>query len=68
MKSDVSFVKVWGLVMLFNFVCWIFFIVFNIGIGIGVLYIMFELIVMNWFVFFGMFNSIMNLFIFVWYC
>lgn len=67
MKSDVSSAKVWGLVTLFNSVCWTPFTAFNIGIGIGVSYTTSELIVMNWLAFLGMFNSIMNPFIFAWH-
>ena len=67
MKSDVNSAKVWGLVTLFNSICWAPFTAFNIKIGLGVAYTMPEIIVMNWLVFLGMLNSIMNPFIFAWH-
>lgn len=67
MKSDVNSAKVWGLVTLFNSVCWAPFTTFPLGIGLGVSYSLSELLTMNWLVFLGMLNSIMNPFIFAWH-
>jgi hypothetical protein len=67
LKRNVNSAKVWGLVTLFNSVCWAPFTSFPLGIGLGVTYSLSELLAMNWLVFLGMLNSIMNPFIFAWH-
>ncbi|XP_076076058.1 D(5)-like dopamine receptor [Mytilus galloprovincialis] len=65
MERDVRNAKVTGVVTLAFSVCWLPFMTFPFQKGIGIDQIS-GLTVMNWLVFLGMFNSIVNPFIYAW--
>lgn len=67
MERDVRGAKVTGIVTLAFTICWIPFLAFPFQKGIGIDYMTeTTFTVMNWFVFLGLFNSIVNPFIYAW--